>query len=493
MFKKCLAVFGLSTVLVGTPSAQDAKAVIADASRAMGVDTLKTVQYSATGFDFVLGQAPNASSPWPKFINKSYTRSINFEAPASRVDRVRMQGENPPRGGGQQPVVGEQPQTQTIIVNANTPWAQQLEIWMMPHGFLRAAASRNATVEARKVGGKKYNVVTFVGDNKAKVNGYINEQNIVERVETWIDNQFLGDTPFEAIYSDYKDAGGAQFPMRIVQKQGGHPIFDLNVTDVKVNAAVNIQPPQGRGGAPAAAPAQAPAATPANTAAPSEKLGDGVYLITGGYAVIAVDFKDHIALIESGQNEARALAVIAEAKRLIPNKPIRYVINTHSHIDHSGGLRAFVAEGSTILTHRVNKAYLEKVLSAPHTLNPDTAQLAGKKPKVEAVGDKKVLTDGTRVIELYHLRNFLHHDGMLVAYLPREKVLLQADGYNPPAATATPPNPPSPYNLSLLDNIQRLKLDVQRIVPVHLPADNRVVTMAELTRWVGLNSSSQSK
>ena len=325
----------------GTPSAQDARAVIADASKAIGVDTLKTVQYSATGFDFALGQAPNPSSPWPKFINKSYTRAINFETPASRVDRVRVQGENPPRGGGQQPIVGEQPQTQTIIVNADTPWAQQLEIWMMPHGFLRAAASKNATVEARTVGGKKYNVVTFVGDNKAKVNGYINAQNLVERVETWIDNPFLGDMPFEAIYSDYKDVGGAQFPMHIVQKQGGHPTFDLNVTDVKVNAAVNIQPPQGRGGAPAAA---APAA-PANPPRASEKLGDGVYLITGGYAVIAIDFKDHIALIESGQNEARALAVIAEAKRLIPNKPISTSINTHSHIDHSSGLRAFVAEG----------------------------------------------------------------------------------------------------------------------------------------------------
>ena len=290
--------------------------------------------------------------------------------------------------------------------------------------------------------------------------------------------------PFEAIYSDYKDVGGAQFPMHIVQKQGGYPIFDLNVTDVKVNAAVDIQPPQGRGGAPAQA-----AAAPATPPAQSEKLGDGVYLITGGYAVIAVDFKDHIALIESGQNEARALAVIAEAKRLIPNKPIKYVINTHSHIDHSGGLRAFVAEGSTILTHQVNKAYLEKVLSTAAHAESGQGAAGGKKPVVEAVGDKKVLTDGTHVIELYHLQNFPHHDGMLVAYLPKEKVLLQADGYNPQAATATPPNPPSPYTLSLLDNIQRLKLDVQRIVPVHYPADNRVVTMAELTRWVGRNST----
>ena len=478
MRKQVVAGFALAAALTWNSSAQDAKAVVANASKAMGVDTLKTVQYSATGLDFALGQAPNPSSPWPKFINKSYTRAINFEAPASRVDRVRVQGENPPHGGGQQPVVGEQPQTQTIIVGADTPWVQQLEIVMMPHGFLRAAAHKDATVSAKTVGGKKYQVVSFVGDNKAKVNGYINQQNLVDRVETWIDNPFLGDMLFEALYSDYKDAGGTQFPMHIVQKQGGYPIFDLTLTDVKANTAVNIQPAQGRGGAPAA-----PAA--AANAAPSERLGDGVYLITGGYAAIAVDFTDHITIIESGQSEARGLAIIAEAKRLIPNKPVKYVINTHCHIDHSSGLRAAVAEGATILTHQLNKAYLEKTLATPHTLNPDRAQQNGKKPAVEAVGEKKVITDGTHVIELYHLQNFGHHDGMLIAYLPKEKVLFEADGYNPQATTVTPPSPPSPFTTSLVDNIARLKLDVQRIVPVHYPADNRVVTMPELTRWVG--------
>ena len=210
-----------------------------------------------------------------------------------------------------------------------------------------------------------------------------------------------------------------------------------------------------------------------------------MYLITGGYAAIAVDFKDHITIIESGQSEARGQAVIAEAKRLIPNKPITYVVNTHSHVDHSSGLRAAVSEGPTILTHQLNKAYLEKTLSLPHTLNPDKAQQNGKKPVIEGMGEKKVLTDGTHVVELYHLQNFGHHDGMLIAYFPKEKVLLEADGYNPQAPNATPPSPPSPFTLSLLDNIRRLKLDVDRIVPVHYPADNRVVTMAELTKWVG--------
>jgi len=478
MAGKSIAVLTFAVALVAQGSAQDAKAVIASASKAMGVETVKTVQYSATGFDFALGQAPNAASPWPKFINKSYTRAIDFEAPASRVARVRVQGENPPRGGGQQPIVGEQPQNQTIIVTATTPWAQQLEIWMLPQGFLRAAATRNATVAAQTAGGRKYTVISFVGDNKAKVNGYLNAQNMIERVETWIDNPFLGDMLFEAIYTDYRDVGGAPFPMHIVQRQGGYPTFDLNLADVRINTAVNIQPPQAQGGAAAAGPPPAPAAQ-------SEKLGEGVYLITGGYAVIAVDFKDHIAIIESGQNEARALAVIAEAKRLIPNKPIKYLINTHSHIDHSSGLRGFVAEGSTILTHQSNKAYLEKVLSVPHTLNPDQAQQQGKKPIVEAVGEKRVLTDGTRIVELHHLRNFGHHDGMLVVYFPKEKVLLEADGYNPQAASATPPTPRSPYIVSLYDNIQRLKLNVERIVPVHYPADNRQITISELARWAG--------
>jgi glyoxylase-like metal-dependent hydrolase (beta-lactamase superfamily II) len=481
MLKKCLSALALAALATWNLSAQDAPTAIAAASKAMGVDSLKTVEYSATGFDFALGQAPNPSSPWPKFIEKSYTRSVDFEKPASRVDRVRMQGENPPHGGGQQPIVGEQTQSQTIIVGAETPWPQQLEIWMLPQGFLRAAAARNGAAESKTVNGKKFTVISFIGDNKARVNGYVNAQNVVERVETWIDHAVVGDMPFEAIYTDYRTVDGVPFPMHIVQKQGGYPIYDLTVSDVKVNAPVTIQP-QGRGAAPPAAMAASPATS-------SEKLGDGVYLVTGGYAMIAVDFKDYIAVVESGNSEQRALAAIDEIKRLIPNKPIKYLINTHAHFDHSSGLRTFVAEGSTILTHQVNKAYLEKVLAQPHTLNPDKQEQTKKKVSVEAVGEKKVLTDGVHTMELHHLQNFLHHDGMLIVYFPNEKVLLEADGYNPQAITATPPTPASPFTTSLVDNIRRLNLDVQRVVPVHYPADNRVVTMAELTKWAGRSST----
>ena len=473
MFRKCVT-FVIALLIASTAFAQDAKTVIDNASKAMGL--LKSVEYSGSGFDFAIGQNANPNLPWPKFIDKTYKRAMNFETPAYRMDRIRLQGENPPHGGGQQPIYGEQNQNQTVVVSTNTPWVQQLEVWMMPQGFLQAAAKNNATVASKTIAGKKYSVVTFMGQNKAKVNGYINDQNLVERVETWIDNPVLGDMLFDSTYSGYKDFNGVKFPTKIVQKQGDYPILDLTITDVKPNVAASIQAP--------------PAQNPAPVTATSEKLGDGVYLILGGYAAVAVDFKDYIVVIEGPQSEERANAIIAEAKKLIPNKPIRYVVNTHAHYDHSSGIRAFMAEGATIVTHEVNKPFLEKVASMPHTLTPDREQTAKKKPSFETMTEKKVMTDGNHVIELYHVTNIGHHDGLIMAYLPKEKVLVEADAYNPAAQpNATPPSPPSPYTLALVSNMERLKLDVNRIIPIHYPADNRAVTRAELLKWVGKATS----
>ena len=471
MFRKCLAGTVLVLSLSWTVAAQDAKTVIDNASKAMGADNLKTIQYSGPGSEFSFGQAPVPGQPWPVFKNKTYMRTVDFEAPAFRIDRVAEPPDLQRRGGGLAPA-----QTQTVVFNANTPWPQQLQIWMTPSGFLKTAASSNATVKSQTMSGKKYSVVTFTGKNNAKVNGYINDQNMVEKVETWIDDPMLGDTMLEASYADYKDFGGVKFPTRIVQKQAGLPILDLTVTDVKANAATNIQPPQGRGGA-GGAGGGPPAVS-------SQKLADGVYLILPAYAALAVDFKDYIVVIEGPQSEARATAIIDETKKLIPNKAIRYVINTHGHFDHSSGLRAFIAEGATIITHQQNKAYYEKIFAQPHTLNPDKQEQAKKKLNIETMTDKKVLTDGNHVTELHRLQNSLHNEGLIVAYLPKEKILVEADAFNPPAQ-ANAPATPNPNNFNLVENLNRLKLDVETIIPIHYPADSRKVTLAELTRIVG--------
>src|ERR1700730_4333891 len=462
--------------------AQDPRALIGTASKALGAENLRTIEYSGSGADYVLGQAANPNLPWPKFNEKSYTRVVDLEAPASRMQRIRTQGENPPRGGGLQPVIGER--TENQVIAAGSPQAAERTeelVTTLPYSFLRSAAAANdMALKSQSMNGKKYTVLSFTGPNKAMVRGFLNSENMLERVETKIDNNVLGDIPAETTFTDYKDFAGVKFPTHIVQKQGGYPVLDLTVTDVKPNVAANITN-QGKGG-------PAPGGGP--QAAPSEKLGDGVYLILGGYAALALDFKDYIVIIEGGQNDQRSEAVMAEAKRLIPNKRIQYVINTHQHFDHSGGLRAYVAEGAIVVTHQINKPYYEKIWANPHTIAPDTLSKNPKKPKFETVADKKVMTDGNQVIELYHLQDFAHNDGMLIAYLPKLKILVEADGFNPPPGQPLTQKPStiSPYTASLEANVERLKLEVERIIPIHYPAGDRKVMNAELLTAVGKGS-----
>jgi len=189
-------------------------------------------------------------------------------------------------------------------------------------------------------------------------------------------------------------------------------------------------------------------------------------------------------VIEGPSGDMRADQIIGEAKRLVPGKPIKYVINTHTHFDHSQGLRDFVAEGATIITNQGNKGYFEKVLATPHTLVPDNLQKKNPKPKikVEYAGDKKILTDGEHLIELHHLMNSTHDGNMLIVYLPKQKILIEADEFNVLNPTPTAPvASPNQYQINLLANIERLKLEVDRIIPIHLPNPaTRKVTLQEL-------------
>jgi glyoxylase-like metal-dependent hydrolase (beta-lactamase superfamily II) len=217
-------------------------------------------------------------------------------------------------------------------------------------------------------------------------------------------------------------------------------------------------------------------------------LGGGFWLVTGGYGAVVADFKNYIVVIEGPQNDMRAERIIAEAKRLVPNKPIRYVINTHAHFDHVGGLRAFVAEGATIVTHQGNKGYYEKIFANPHTLVPDKLSQMKPQPKtkVEYVGDHKVMTDGVHSIEMDRVQGSTHNAFMLMVYLPKQKVLIEADEFNVPNQVATaPPAAINSYQTNLLANVERLKLDVDRIIPIHLPGDNRKVALSELKMSAG--------
>ena len=103
-------------------------------------------------------------------------------------------------------------------------------------------------------------------------------------------------------------------------------------------------------------------------------------------------------------NDERAAAVIAEAHRLVPGKPIRSVINSHHHFDHSGGLRAFAAAGIGVITHESNRAFFESAPMAPAAMTPDRQQSARRRVPVEGVHDKRVLIDGARTVESHQWR-----------------------------------------------------------------------------------------
>jgi glyoxylase-like metal-dependent hydrolase (beta-lactamase superfamily II) len=215
-----------------------------------------------------------------------------------------------------------------------------------------------------------------------------------------------------------------------------------------------------------------------------DKAAEGVWHITGGsHHSVAIEMADHVILFEAPLGDGRTVAVIDAVKQTVPGKPIRTVVATHLHFDHSGGLRAAAAEDITIVSHESNQAYLKEAYAAPRTLGPDCLAKSGKTAKFEPAGDKHVISDGTRTFELHHLKGNAHVLGMLVGYQPKEKILMVADAFSPRAPITKTPDKINPYTANLWSNIVDLKLDVDMILPIH----GRMVKVVELKTDVGAN------
>ena len=490
MVKK-LALVTLCVAALGSSAwAQDAKAVIASAKKALGDPT--SVTYSGSAKDVAFQQCGANKAQMncqgthdPMRSIDNYVRVIDLSAPASRATGATN---NIGAGGSTTVTPGTffQQVTPQQATDVSAPWGQSLELYITPWGFLKGAEANNAT--AKKDG--KYTVLSWSPAVKAPsgkaytINGYVNGQNQIERVETWVGENIMGDMHIVATYSGWKDFGGAMAPAKIAQTRGGWPFFEVNVTGAKLNPpdlaslAPAPAPPAGRGGGPGGpgGPGGAPAMT-----VTTEKLGEGLYRLTtgpGSYDSLVVEFRDHVMMLEAGQSEARGLAYIAETKKLFPNKPIRYVMNTHPHSDHTGGLPALVAEGATIITQKNNEEFLSRALNTPRTLLDDTLAKNPKKAKIEAVDEKKVYSDGTHTVEMYHVSPVPHSNGLMIAYLPKEKVVFQGD-FSLPA----PGQPGNDHVKALVPILEKLKLDFDRYINVHTSATPQ--TKAELWKAAG--------
>ncbi len=474
MFKRLtLAAIGIA-LACGSALAQDAKTVIANAQKALG--DLKSITYSGSAKDVAFQQCGANSTDMTLPRNARSDAADQQLRPGDRPDgsglAARRERTNNIGAGGSTTLTPGTffQQVTPQQADVSQPWAGSLELYITPWGFLKGAAANNATVSHRKVDGKNYTVLTWSPAVKAPsgksyvINGYVNDQNIVDRVETWLGENIMGDMHILATYTDWKDFGGVMAPAKIVQTRGGWPFFEVSVSAAKANppdvATLVPAPAGGRGGGGGGAP-------PAPLVVTSEKLGDGLYRLTtgaGSYDSVIVEFKDYIMMLEAGQSEARALAYVAETKKLIPNKPIRYVFNTHPHSDHTGGLPTLVAEGAIVITQKNNEEFLSKALNTPRTLLNDTLAKNPKKAKIEAVEEKKVYSDGTRTVELYHVAPVPHSNGLMIAYIPKEKILFQGD------FSVNPGEPANDHVKALVPILEKLNLDFDRYINVHASA-----------------------
>jgi glyoxylase-like metal-dependent hydrolase (beta-lactamase superfamily II) len=490
VFKKLAIVAICLAFLCGSAGAQDAKAVIANAQKALG--DLQSITYSGSAKDVAFQQCGANDADMmcrgthdPMRPIHNYVRVIELTTPASRATGTTI---NIGAGGSTTLTPGTFSQQVTPQqADVSQPWANSLEFYITPWGFLKGAAANNATVSHRKVEGKNYTVLTWSPAVKAAsgksyvINGYVNGQNVVDRVETWLGENIMGDMHILATYSGWKDFGGVMAPAKIVQTRGGWPFFEADIIAAKANppdaATLAPQPAGGRRGG------GAPPVPPALTVT-SEKLGDGLYRLTtgpGSYDSVIVEFKEYIMMLEAGQSVARGLAYVAETKKLIPNKPIRYVMNTHPHSDHTGGLPVLVAEGATIITQKNNAEFLERALNTPRTLLDDPLAKNPKKAKIEAVAEKKVYSDGTRTVEMYHVAPVPHSNGLMIAYIPKEKILFQGD------FSVNPGEPANDHVKALVPILEKLNLDFDRYINVHTSAAPQ--TKADVLKAVELRNA----
>jgi glyoxylase-like metal-dependent hydrolase (beta-lactamase superfamily II) len=476
------SLFVLSLVLAAC-SAPPEQAIINDAADALGgveqIQAVNTLVIDGTGENTNLGQSLSPDN-LQTFTVSQHKRSIDFAGGRTRVEQTRTAtfGVNP------------QPQTQNFGVDGDVAYnvggdgnanragelvarERRLEILSHPIGIIRAALAEGAQLtNPRQEGNERaVDVTTAQGD---KLTLYIDATTSlptrVVAVTANNNNWPMADVPLETSFADYMPAGGLQLPTRITTKAGNFTTATIQVSNNAVNGDA------GNLAAPEAARAAAAPAIP-QPMVTEEVVAPGIWYLAGqSHHSVLVEFADHLALIEAPQNEVRTGAVIDKAKQLVPNKPIRYIVNTHAHFDHSGGIRRAMAEpGVTIVTHEGNKAFYEQIASHPATVLPDALAQTPRPPTIQGVTDKFELKDDSRTVELHHVPN-PHSDTMLMVYFPAERLLIEADLYTPPAPNAAPPPQGFPNAPSIVDTVQKLGLRPTRLVPIH----GRIVPYAML-------------
>ena len=492
------------------PGYVDPAPLLAAVAEEIGETNLTCITYSGSGYSGAVGQTfENAVNiDWPRIGGMTnYTRMINWETGTSKETFDREPGLNPASWkygiGWEGGTPTQQQVRQTHIVNGEFAWhidgdgppvavpselaeVYQLDMWLNPHGFLKAARLPEANPVAlwrweqlekgrdgNVVAPEKMYVVAITMLGKYRVDATINSQNQIQRIKTTVNIPSLGDFNIEHESTNQASFGNVKWPTAWHSHQGwddnfqfyrmstGHNAYGGNFSSVQPNVCEDAVP----------VPPAVEQAT-WSTQVTVEQLTDGVYILGGASAnSYMVEFRDFVAVFEAPINEARSLAVIEEIVKLAPDKPIRWLISSHPHFDHIGGLRTYLHIGSTIVAHMNNIEFLNRdVLTyEPRTVAPD---IVSKWPPTElaegytyeAIQENYVITDNSRILHIYYVQPLGHVSGMLMAYLPAERIVFQADLFD---THESPRLAQLPAMRSLDNQVQRMKLDVDILAPVH--------------------------
>ena len=337
-----------------------------------------------------------------------------------------------------------------------------------PEGLLLAAWNRPESLRwigEGEFNGQKQRVIAFADADGAQVSMYFDAAtNLLTKTEWLTDDPVFGDTMNESVYTDWRRVEKVMLPFRYIDRFAGSTLQDLRATSITLNTGVAdslFATPEGY--------AKVEPPSPGPTV---KKLADDVYALVGSYNSLFVVFRDYVLVVEAGANNRYSANCIAEIKKVAPDKPIRYLVATHFHFDHLAGVRSYVAEGTTIVTTASAKSVIERAVKASHTMRPDALSRKPKAAVIETMDEKRVFDDGVHKVELYRFSN-PHVGEMIIAYLPKERILIEADMFDLPEVG----NPTAGDDtVDLANKIEKLGLQVETLIPVH----GKLGTMADL-------------